>query len=510
MINDNQKNLYNLILIFSAILLSFLFYNDQVAIRGGLVISNIISYEDNISPLKYYFLNSWTLLTQLSAIFLKLGLSVKVVSFILVFFLSLILIFSSYLITIKLTKDRLFSLIFTFFIVFFQKNLGDTDYPSLIFTVHTFGAYAQGITGLIIASLLYRNFNITFFLILLLISIHPIVGCWMLAIFCFSILFLKEKSVFASSYKGLFFGFFLILISLIFYFYSSIGKVSYNQNLFNTYINLWDGHRARTGSIHYEYIVKSILLFFTINIFLDKKKYKLFITTLNFIFLSSICAYLLFKFINLDKFNLLSTIIPGRFMITYTFIAWPIFISILFSKFEILKYLKIFLYFLIFTYSIMHYKNFIQVKENLIKNYYSYLNFNLKDDQNIFIQLRNIENTGNIIASENTTFNTIYLSQKPLLLTRSIDFLPYHPYLINSVTAILEEVYGYNFKKPKRLYYPYLDDNHIKETFENRSLDEWLNIKNKFNSNFLIVPKSWKINLKIHSTDQNFTLYKIN
>ena len=86
MINDNQKNLYNLILIFSAILLSFLFYNDQVAIRGGLVISNIISYEDNMSPLKYYFLNSWTLLTQLSAIFLKLGLSVKVVSFILVFF----------------------------------------------------------------------------------------------------------------------------------------------------------------------------------------------------------------------------------------------------------------------------------------------------------------------------------------------------------------------------------------------------------------------------------------
>jgi len=120
MINVVQKNLYNLILIFFALLISLLFYNDQVAVRGGLVISNIITYEDNISPIKYYFLNSWTLLTQLTAIFLKSGLSVKIVSFILVFFLSLILTFSSYLIINKFTEDRFFSLLLTFFIVFFQ------------------------------------------------------------------------------------------------------------------------------------------------------------------------------------------------------------------------------------------------------------------------------------------------------------------------------------------------------------------------------------------------------
>jgi len=509
MINVVQKNLYNLILIFFALLISLLFYNDQVAVRGGLVISNIITYEDNISPIKYYFLNSWTLLTQLTAIFLKSGLSVKIVSFILVFFLSLILTFSSYLIINKFTEDRFFSLLLTFFIVFFQKNLGDTDYPSLIFTVHTFGAYAQAITGLIIASLLYRNFNITFFLILLLVSIHPIVGFWMFFIFFFSILYLKEKSIFTSSYKGLFFGLLLILISLIFYFYLSIEKIPYDQSLFNAYINLWDGHRARNGSIHYEYIVKSTLLFLAINFFLNKEKYRLFITTLNLIILSSITIYLSFKLINLDKFNLLSTIIPGRFMVTYTFIAWPIFISILFSKFGLLKYFKSFLYFLIFTYSIMHYKDFIKVKQRFIKNYYSYLNFNSENNQNIFKQLRNIENTGNIITSENSTFNTIYLSQKPLLLTRSIDFLPYHPYLVNSVSSILEEIYGYNFRKPKKLYYPYLNDNLIKKIFENRSSDDWLKIKNKFNSNFLITPKSWNINLKLYATDQNFTLYKI-
>lgn len=76
----------HLILIILSFFFSLIFFNDQVAVRGGLVISGEVNFEDNISPLKYYFLNSWTLITQLSAVFLKLGLSSKITSFILVFF----------------------------------------------------------------------------------------------------------------------------------------------------------------------------------------------------------------------------------------------------------------------------------------------------------------------------------------------------------------------------------------------------------------------------------------
>ena len=42
---------------------TILFFNEQVAIRGGLIISGAVLYQDDVSPLKYYFLNSWTLLT---------------------------------------------------------------------------------------------------------------------------------------------------------------------------------------------------------------------------------------------------------------------------------------------------------------------------------------------------------------------------------------------------------------------------------------------------------------
>ena len=48
----------------------------QVAINGGLTISEIIKYPDPLSPMKYYYHNSWTLLHQIAEILLNFGLSV--------------------------------------------------------------------------------------------------------------------------------------------------------------------------------------------------------------------------------------------------------------------------------------------------------------------------------------------------------------------------------------------------------------------------------------------------
>ena len=155
LITDNNKK--NVLLIFLSLFFSIIFFNDQVAVRGGLIISKEIEYLNNISPLEFYFLNSWTFITQISAIFLKIGLSTKIVSFILVFFLTSILFFSCYYLLNKFIKNFYLSLSLTLFLILFQKNLGDTDYPSLIFTIHTFGAYAQALVGLIFTCLIYNK-----------------------------------------------------------------------------------------------------------------------------------------------------------------------------------------------------------------------------------------------------------------------------------------------------------------------------------------------------------------
>ena len=59
-----------------SVILSYSYSFYQVALDGGLVLSGIIDYPNPISPLKYYYHNSWTLLHQVSEILLKLDFSI--------------------------------------------------------------------------------------------------------------------------------------------------------------------------------------------------------------------------------------------------------------------------------------------------------------------------------------------------------------------------------------------------------------------------------------------------
>ncbi len=496
----------NLIIFFLIFLFSLFFFNDQVAVRGGLIISGEIKYYDNLSPLKFYFLNSWTLLTQLSALFLKIGFDVKIVSFILVFFLSTILFYSSFLILNKFTNNFLFSILITTFLLFFQKNIGDTDYPSLIFTIHTFGAYAQAFTGLIFATLINNQLRLSVFLSFILFIIHPIVGLWILSII-FCIIFYKKNLKIKEIIKMTTPGLIILIISFIVYLLFIVEKLPYDKNLFETYLNKWDGHRAISDVIHYEYIFKTFLLMILANFLFPKNfKNQLFVPFLNITIISALIVYLSFKFFNLNNLNFLYVIIPGRLLTTFSFIAWPIFIGLIFYKFKNSKYIKKIFYSLAIVYSVMHYKTFLDIKE---KFYNNQLIFKHENNNFVFDKLKSINDNNYVIGTANSTFNTLYLSKKPLLLTKTIDFLPYHPYLVNIIKDILVDVYGYNFDNPAIPNKPHLSDNIIKPVFENRSLQEWRFIKKKFNSNYVITPKNWVLDLKLIASDKQFNLYKI-
>ncbi len=496
----------NLIIFFLIFLFSLLFFNDQVAVRGGLVISGEIVYSDNISPLKYYFFNSWTLLTQLSALFIKIGFEVKIVSFILVFLLSTVFFYSSFLILNKFSNNFFFSIIITTFLLFFQKNIGDTDYPSLIFTIHTFGAYAQAFTGLIFATLINNQLRLSVFLSFILFIIHPIVGLWILLIILFVVFYQKNLKI-SEIIKMITPGLIAVAISLLIYLLLVQEKVPYDKNLFETYLNKWDGHRAITDEIHYEYIFKSLLLLILTNLLFPKNfKNQLFVPFLNTVILSSLFVYLSFKFFNLNNLNFLYVIIPGRLLTTFSFIAWPIFVALIFYRFKNAKYINTIFYSLVIIYSVMHYKTFLNVQKNFFNNQ---IVFKFKNNYSVFDKLKSLNDNNYVIGTADSTFNTLYLSKKPLLLTKTIDFLPYHPYLVNSIKEILVEVYGYDFDNPAIPNKPHLSDNVIKPVFENRSLLEWKIIKERFNSNYIITPKSWVLDLELIVSDDQFNLYKI-
>ena len=72
------------------------------------------------------------------------------------------------------------------------------------------------------------------------------------------------------------------------------------------------------------------------------------------------------------------------------------------------KYINEFFFILTIFYSITHYKNFITIKKEFIDS--EILFFDKKRNQE-FHKLGEIQNTGNIITSENSAFNTLYISK---------------------------------------------------------------------------------------------------
>ena len=89
----------------------------------------------------------------------------------------------------SLTKQKNLSLFVAITAIILGKNFGDTDYPSLIFSEHTYGMLSLATFTLILGLIANRNILLSCILVLILISIHPVIGFWTLLLvsFCFII-----------------------------------------------------------------------------------------------------------------------------------------------------------------------------------------------------------------------------------------------------------------------------------------------------------------------------------
>ena len=333
--NINFKNNYFQIsiLTFFSLLIGSSYPFLQYGIDGGLVLSGIIQYQDLNSPMVYYYFNSWTSIHQFSSLLLLLGLSVEIASKILMVIAVVFFSFGVFLFFFSLTKQKNLSLFVAITSIIVGKNFGDTDYPSLIFSEHTYGMISLATFTFILGLVANRNILISCILTFILISIHPIVGLWTLLVVSFCFYYLKIFSTYKKDiYKGVVIGFFFITASFLFYYFNSIEKISYDKNLFSEYLDNWDGHRNISKVIHYEYIIKTLLLAF-LCIFGLKQKFKSsnYSPHLLIVLLSSVCSlslYLMYKLIPYIFPELLKIIMPSRFIMLHTFLGWPIILGL--------------------------------------------------------------------------------------------------------------------------------------------------------------------------------------
>ena len=50
----------------------------------------------------------------------------------------------------------------------------------------------------------------------------------------------------------------------------------------------------------------------------------------------------------------------------------------------------------------------------------------------------------------------------------------------------------------------------IKKSFEAKKKSDWEYIKKKYNANYVVVPKNWKMNLNLLMSNNFYSIYKIN
>ena len=509
---ENNIITYLLLIIFS-IFISFSNSLFQVSIDSGLALSNIIKYPEPFSPMKYYFFNSWTLINQLSETLLRIGFSVENSSRFILFLSSFCFSASSFLIVNRITQNKFLAIAISVLMMVFQKNLGDTDYPSLVISNHTYGMMSLALTSLIISLVLNNFYKLSGFFSTLLIGVHPVIGIWIISIMIFSSVIFKEKKLNSFFLKGGIYGLFITLVSLILFLLKSIGTFDFNIENLNSYMRNWDGHRNMLGIIHFEYLFKTFVLFIIINVYfyIKDKKTSFFKIFFNTVLILSTLIYFLFKLVPGIFPELIIKASPTRFIILHSFVAWPLILSIIYFLISKLKNTKkisiITLSIVLITYSIQHNKNFVNLKNNFFTNMF---NKDTDLDTKFFNDLSVLNTTTYFITTSQTTHHTHALGLKPILLdTRSFDFIPYHPYLVDNVYEILQKVYGVELNTPPIKNNPYIPDSFIQKSFEKKSKQEWISLSKKYNAGYIAVPSDWVINLDLLKKNNSFAIYEI-
>ena len=528
-----KKNNFNLLIIFISIFISSYFFSqihlfEQRAIDAGLVLANIVKYPDEVSPMKEYFIKSWTSLHQISQIFLNFNWSFVNISKLIIFITATLYFIGIFLTISSTTKSIFLSILIAILTLVFQKNFGDTDYPSLVFSEHTYGMISLAMVTCIFGLLLAGQLFYAGFLSSLLICIHPLIGVWISGIIAISLIlnkyYLKTHINNKKLIVGYVIGIFFTSISLSYYLFSTADFYSYfDLESYNNYMNFWEGHRNEM-EIHFEYFSKTILLLFFIflslkifkNNFTKNFKFGI-IAILVSIILSSI-FYFLYKFLLPNVPDIFIRLMPSRFTILHSVMGWPIILGILFTMLK--KYEGnyswskniglIFITFIALGYSVSHYKVFINLKNLYINNTSQEILFT--KNKKFWEDVKNTELEGYIITSFSSSTISMRKTLKPIILdVSSLDFVPYFPNTAKKMSIIIKEIYGIPFNNPPLNIKnrPFLTDDDIKNNFESYSIEKWRILSKKFKFHGIIVPVDWKIKITPKNIGDDFAFYVI-
>ena len=520
------KSIDNIVIFFfltlSSILISYTYYFDHFALVNALIQNNDVTYDDKTNIFFLIHFNSPSFLFVIINFFIKIGFSITFINSFLTFFATLLNLTGIYLISKFITSSKFLSILISLTAIILVKNFGDIDYPTLIFSGHTIGVYAYSLCTFILGLLTLRNLLFAILTCLLLLSFHMILGLWMFGIISLSaFLFIKKKNI-----KKILVTIFILLIVIIFYinWFANNADIpfEFNQKDYDNYFFYLEAHRNNygdLGNLYFDYVIKTIVLFLLILIYLrfnfnniSDYNNNFLLKTLSISIILSGIIFFIYKIFPQIFPEITVKTIPQRFFLIHSVVGYPIIISILYKLLENFfvqkKLNKNLSFYLISTIILLH---LIQHHEHIKSRFDNIKTINEnKKQKNLFwnkvedLKLKDYILTSNYLCNE-----TIIYTKLPILFCfHPLDYIPYFPKLVSPTKKITEEILGISYKDLEYKHLSGINELEIKKIYENKSLKEWIILKKEFNFNTIIVPKEWNLNLNLIINDK-YKVYQI-
>lgn len=521
----DYKNKTNSIIIFLSLIIisitiTYTYYFDHLAIAQSSIIFNDEIYKDKTSL--YYVINSNmpSFLFVIINFFLDTGISINLTSSILTFISTFLYLSGIYLITKFITASTILSVLISLTAIFLSKNLGDIDYPTLMFHQHTAGVLSLALCTFIFGLMTLRNLSFAFLAAIFLLSVHLTIGMWIFGILSFMSLILVDKY----NKKNIFFIIILLLLVILFYlnwFFNISADLPYkfDKNDYDDYFLYIEAHRTNYGNLnnlHLDYILKSFFLIISILIyakFFENNFHKniFFKTLITSISLSGI-LYFSYKFFPNIFPEIMIQTMPQRFFLLHSVVGYPIILSIvykflqkLFIYKKINKNYSVLLITFIISFHIIQQNDLVKER---FKNIEEIKNSN-NNEKIFWSKVKDLNIKGYALTSNYLCEKTIIYGNLPVLFCfEAMDYIALIPKLATPVKEMINKILDISYENVKIRNTSGVSEKEIKIIYEKKSLTEWYTLKRDFNLDLIIVPKDWKLQLDV-VIDDIYKVYKI-
>jgi len=525
-VNISEKTnqlLIALFLVTIASIISYTYYFDHSALAISLIQNDEKIYEDKTNLFYLIHKISPSLLFNLINFLTKIGVNEEQINIFLTSLTTLFSLSGIYLVSKYLTSSTLFSLLISCVCILLRKNFGDIDYPTLMFSEHTMGQIGQSLCTLIFGLLTLKNLLYAYLFCVLLLSIHSVLGIWMIGVITItSCLTLKKFN-----YKKISFISFFTLIIIFYYlnFLSTYNEISYEfiEKDYEEFFFYIEAHRNNYGNLnifHFDYITQSLFLVILIMIFLKYDRNSpsinnnLFLKTLLVSIIFSSLIYFTYKIFPNIFPSYIVKIIPQRFFLTHSIIGYALTILLIYKLLELLlRYFKYDYSLLLKIFSIIVTLHLFQQHESVNNRFQNFKNIqdNLVEERIFWKKVNDLNLTGYVLSNNPTCNKVIIYTKMPILFCfYMLDNLSYFPNLITPSKKITHDILDISFKDVKNRNLGGIIDPEIKKIYEEKSFENWKDLNDKLFLNTVIVPNDWTLDIENLLLDDLYKVYKIN